>query len=393
MSNILHKRDCIQKKSSLTKIRLIDILLKIDKENSEKVSLSKNKKMEEDKLIEEKKISLENYQPKKDTEESQVTNSKSKIKTKLIQNSKNKISLPILKYNVEEKTRIKNEISEKRISSKKQSNISLFFSKKESEKYGCIYENNFLRKKRKKRFKLLYFNDVCKILSSFSKGKILSILNFDLEPQKQEILLKILVNQHKTIISPELRKSLESSESSFTEKYNIFTDFYINNSMNKSIKRLEEEMKFVFKTTLKRMKIKFYQENNLKLSKKKINFYHHFFDKVKYKNIFNKIFCEKTNEPIRLVNKKILFCYFLSNKFKEEFFSFLNNQFENVYLKSIFKKWETFFKKYEKKYFTLDECCKNIDIHINKTNKIKYPWNIIEIKNSIETFHKIVSKL
>ena len=271
--------------------------------------------------------------------------------------------------------------------------LNRLFSKKDSEKFGSIYEKNFLKKKRKKRFRLKKFGDLCYILTMIFKEKEINIQNFNLHPKIQKILIKILIDKNKLIIPSNLLSFLKDEKTSFLVKLEKILLFLKKNTLNKSYKRLEEEMKFVFKTTLKRMKIRFYQEKKLKLTDNKIVFYKHYFDLEKQKKVFEKIFCLKSQEPLRLVNKKLLICYFISKKFKQEFLYYLNNQFEKIYLKGIFKKWETFFKKYEKKYDNLEICCDSIIKHIDSTDKIKYPWSFTEIQSSIKSFHLILKNL
>lgn len=254
----------------------------------------------------------------------------------------------------------------------------------------ALYERGYLKSKRKKRFKLKFFFDLCFILTKIFTGESPKIKSFNLTRFKEEILFLILLRKYKKYFSPKHLKFFQKLKN-FREKLNQIIYLITKQEFQKSFKREEENMKFIFNTTLKRMKIKFYQKNNFSFNEEnEKKFYNKYFNFSKKNNLIGNLFSEK---KIHNFNKKDLVVYFMTKHFKEEFEFYLDQFFKIIYLKEIYKKWENFFKIYEKKYCDYEICIEKILEKMRNSKRFKFPWNINEVDSAIFSFHKILDKI
>ena len=297
--------------------------------------------------------------------------------------------LPINKSNV-------NKVENQNLIHKKNENKNHLESKVNLNKIRrihsnlSIYERGYLKPKRQKRFCLKYFDNLVNLLTKISKGKRVHLNEFDqINHNGQKIFLKIFLNKYKNNISKEEKFFFLNKKVTNVEKFENIMNFLELKKFKISSKRKEENMKFIFNTIIKKLKIKFFQEKNYKFNTRSENiFYKHYFQKKDDSSISN-IFSRRNIA----LNTKILSLYFSFPNFKEDFLYYLKKYFKNIYLKHLYKKWENLFKRYEKRYLDFSTCCEKFLESLNSKKKFKYPWNIFEVENSIKEFHNILNHL
>ena len=269
-------------------------------------------------------------------------------------------------------------------------------SNSDLKKYGNLYEKGFLKKKRKKRFKLKYFHETCNILSEIFIGKEVNLDNFKLDLKNQEIIFFLLKKKYEVYFKKMEKKLYENNDISIEKKLKILLRYILSSKDIISKKRKEENMKFIFKTTLKKMKIKFFQIKNLDINRiNDTEFYLYYFKMKKKNDFFQKIYSinKKTKKKTEFINKKALALYFSSKKFEEDFFFYLINHFKELYMKGVNKKWQVFFKKYETQYKNFDKCYMKIIEYIESEVRLKFPWTSFEIDFAIQNFYTIMKEI
>ena len=256
-----------------------------------------------------------------------------------------------------------------------------------------IYERNYNSKRTRFSTKLKNFKKICHIVTHTFLGKNLKSKDIiDLDEKQLFILCEIFKKKY------DLKFEVENSKNKYIKKI-----FEIHkNLINKiSKKRIEEKIKFIYKNTLKSLKIKYINENNFQNNKKSIESFYNFYfkDLAKKLNIPLKSFYDPLNLKggfkQKSINFKFLKLVFSSKKFKNHFFKYLTYHFKYLYQKNLIKKVDAFFYKFEKKYFREPDEIKNKHLidYLKSSKKIKFPWSFFEIENATEFFIKKVNLL
>ena len=279
---------------------------------------------------------------------------------------------------------------------------------KSSKESDTTEEQNFIRKKKnfsenfkmpeneniydvKYKVKLRFFYDIKNIVVKLFKGEILekNDLNIDFKFQSKKILKLILKKKFKNLQEKEFA----------IEKCFLSVNFEKDISMmfkkpieNLKLKRREEENKLIYKFVLKKLKTKFFNNNNLEHKKKNDKyFFENFFDRNLNNNLYNKIFFENN---IKVLNKnftvKIFKIIVSSKKFKNEIIFYLENFFLKAYEKKIESKFYNIFLSIERNSFSFEECEKKIYEFLEK-NKVKFPWTLSEVEFGIKNFIKMLN--
>lgn len=260
-------------------------------------------------------------------------------------------------------------------------------------KKKTIYERGFNKQNRKKRFKLKFFYDLCFILNKIFLGGKPKISSFNLCPLKEEILFLILFQKYKKFLTKKMIVKMEKEEL-LQKKITFFLNLIDSQDFKISRKRAEENMKFIFNMTLKKLKRKFFHIKNLKNNFKNEKHFHSFyFENENNNKILEKIIFIKSKNSKHHFNKKDLAIYFMSETFKKDFQIYLNQNFKQIYLKYMTKKWENFFKRYEKDCNNFNKCTKKIINQIKISKRFKLPWNMYEVEHAILSFNALMSKL
>lgn len=286
--------------------------------------------------------------------------------------------------------------------------------KKEIFSYTCVVSNKFLYD-----FKTnLSFTTrssiyhITKILTKMYKGHDFES-DYLLLNQKEKRIIIAIINK---ITERILNKRKKLSSKTYTEHFNFIKMSLTKNNYielckrlfqdkTPSIRRNEENIKFILKTLLNCFKHKFFELYGLSQSKSnQILFLNDFFAEHKKKY---QIPVEAFSDPLsnqrvpnpyfKSIDKSYIRMIFSINSFKDKIFSFLDNQFKTVYQNSIFCKFE---KKFRKMLLNLTEKKENdnhfvMDILLAKVEedeKFKLPWIDKEIDHAIYSFKKRVQK-
>lgn len=245
-----------------------------------------------------------------------------------------------------------------------------------------------------KTSKLFFLNRISLILTDiFTKKEI----DFNIVKNLRKYELKILL----TIISKKFNKifTIDYDQIPLGDLKEKFLIIFQALQMEGSYKRIEENNKFVFKFTYKNLKYKFLQKNNLPdNSKNELFFLKFFFLKIfEEKNIeFKKIFPKNSKQIVwQSLNNNFFHLIFQSKEFKEKFFQYTQNNFQDDYEKLILRKFDKFLNKYDKslKKVSTSAMIKDFCLNLNKNRRTKFPWTNIEITTALKNFKCNIEKI
>ena len=168
-----------------------------------------------------------------------------------------------------------------------------------------------------------------------------------------------------------------------------------------SIKRPEENYKFVFKRCLKHMKEEFKAGQGKKLSKKDIErtFYEHYFrrvveeEKVPLESFFHpKNSKAKTSHCPKTINNVYVENISKSPEFVRDFTGYLTQDLEGEYREVIDAKLNGLVQRWENEYQESrngEEVIRNICQNIEKNKKFKLPWTVREVQEAVMSVRKL----
>lgn len=171
-----------------------------------------------------------------------------------------------------------------------------------------------------------------------------------------------------------------------------------------SKKREEENLKFVYKHTLKYLKSQFYEQHRLRYNKDSelvfYNFYFKDFAQQEQKPL--KEFFDPLNQkndsakPTKTLSVMHLKAVFACEKFRRAFFDYLRTGFKKDYQSSVYKKIEKIFSGLERKLDSEGSVEKRIEEFISgfkEKKRIKFPWCRKEIDSAVFSFIKRVERI
>lgn len=173
-----------------------------------------------------------------------------------------------------------------------------------------------------------------------------------------------------------------------------------------SNKRTEENLKFIYKHTLKFLKSQFYEEKGLKYNKEsELDFYRFYFGEIsKRKGIsldlyFDPLLSNKSEgKSSKTISNNHLKLVFENEEFKRKFFEYVDDQFREDYQSSILKKIERMFIGLENKLKKQteqerrDTLLSFISV-LEQKKRVKFPWNTVEIETSKVCFYQRLKKI
>ena len=267
---------------------------------------------------------------------------------------------------------------------------------------------------------------VCDIMTRILKGDEIKEEDLDLENFELALLTSLLHRKYNNATVEE-NSVIDPKFANFTDliedrklRYNIdflsiedkpsrvatlkkFVDFIQN---LKLIKRIEENNKFVYKHTTSYLLTQFVFQNNLKFNANTENLYyqHYFTDHAKTMNLNVSDFCDplKTNvkgtRKAKSLNTDYLLRILTCDKYREEFFRYLQSGFEDHYLSATYKKLERMLATLEDRLTSssVDEHDSILkDFIKTKVNHrwCKIPWNKSEVGSAVEHFYGYFSDL
>ena len=251
-----------------------------------------------------------------------------------------------------------------------------------------LYEN---KNERKYKSKLKKLKNVSLLLKKIFRNESIELEKMDIEIYEIKILISILERKFN-------KKFLIIYPCNIVEFKKILAKILNTIKSEISKKRVEENNKFIFKFILRRLKLRFFNENNLKNNKETNDlFYAYFFsENAKKKKMALIEFYDPLNlKPIKKsLNNKYFQLIFQSEKFKDQFLMYNDELLTESYLKLLEKKFHKFLKKYEKVFqekrnnFAAEEIVKTI----KGSKRIKFPWTKNEIETAISFFRKNIHK-
>lgn len=201
------------------------------------------------------------------------------------------------------------------------------------------------------------------------------------------------------------------SETLFSKSFSPSENFYFlaENSRGKSAKRVEENNKFVFKHTLKKLKSDFAKSNKYTdTSKAEEEFYGFYFGEIVSKNPncqLSDFYDPLNNRKKRLANspKTLSLAYlelvFKSKKFREDFEKYVSfptieaSKLIEEYAAGVRQKLEKIFYAWEKKFeqsISPSDTTKAIMEYFDNNQQCKLPWTKEEIVVAIRVFLELI---
>jgi len=172
-------------------------------------------------------------------------------------------------------------------------------------------------------------------------------------------------------------------------------------SASESLKRPEENYKFVFKRCLKHMKEDFKNLHPEKLKKKDFerSFYEHYFQPVvkKYHIPLESFFHPKnsktkTKDSPKTINAAYVDNISKSEEFVRDFTKYLNQTLEaecreiiDSKINGLIQKWENDYEESSHSEKVITEICD----YIEKNKKCKLPWTVKEVQEAISSVRKL----
>lgn len=177
--------------------------------------------------------------------------------------------------------------------------------------------------------------------------------------------------------------------------------------IQKSIKRKEENIKFIYKWIIKKLKKDFPLASHESPAESNSKFYDYYFTDIAVKmNVTVDAFHDPTNQEKRMkgvsaskyksINTDFLKHIFLSEKFLKDFKSCLESpELEREYQKKLHKKIEKLLLRWDKMNtkHSFDQLMKKADEYFKASVRCKLPWTLNEIVGAKEYFLKFLRGL
>ena len=243
-----------------------------------------------------------------------------------------------------------------------------------------------------KRPKLL--EDVCRSLSHVFNGIKLEKPDVDLVNHEKKLFKHVILK--KFIRESEDTLDLDMNNAEGSELIEIVNNLY---DKYESTKRKEEKIKFVFKHTMKNLKKRYFENNDLQNNAdNEVKFFSNYFEQThKDKNLSIEVFFDPLNNSntqnpkFKTLSKDYITLLFDNLRFKGDFLSYVEGEFIKDYQQNVCKKFKKLFKRLRKKmrhggYSNYDSI---VDEFIHKfvaNKRCKLPWTDKEIVDAVFRF-------
>ena len=246
--------------------------------------------------------------------------------------------------------------------------------------------------KRLKNLKLLF-----KTLGKIFAAKNLDDTEYKLSPFELGLLEHILQRKFHVNVS------LQSNEKYVQELNNACAQV----CLQKSSKRKEENIKFIYKWIMKKLKKDFPFTSHESPNELNAKFYEFYFEDIaKQLNLTVEAFYDPTNQEKRAksntaskyksINTDFLKHIFLSEKFLKDFKTCLESpELEKEYQKKLQKKIEKLLLRWDKlnSKHTLEQLMEKADNYFKVSVRCKLPWTLNEVIGAKEYFLKFLRSL
>ena len=289
------------------------------------------------------------------------------------------------------------------IAQENQNNLSVLMDEEENKDQPQPAENGNpdMPVKREKYIRGKLLEGVCRALHQVFIGKTLTEEALKLDDYELKLFKAVLAKKFDRTECIDVKKDVKDIEGS--ELINYLKGLNDNFGPRK---RREEKIKFVFKNTLKALRRRFADKNNLPfIINKEVAFFHHYFgDVIESKKLTVEVFFDplnSSNNPnpsFKTLSKKYLCLLFSSTHFKADFANYIKESFISDYNEKISKKFNKMFKKTRRKMRTSGKNYFNalIDDFATKmaqNKRFKMPWTSKEVEKAIEEFQRLMEEL
>ena len=176
-------------------------------------------------------------------------------------------------------------------------------------------------------------------------------------------------------------------------------------SEHKSMKRVEENNKFVYKYAMKYLKRLFFLRKGLRNSQvSEVCFYEFYFKstaehlKIPLDHFYDPLYKTLNKNPAyKTVNNKYMALIFSSSQFKSDFFNFLKNEFKKTYNDAVPGKLHKFFRKLRTELLNFDplrrdgeDAIERFSRRLQRNRKCKLPWTYREISCAVAQFNSLI---
>ena len=233
-----------------------------------------------------------------------------------------------------------------------------------------------------------YFSNLSDFLMKFFKSERINETDLNLKSYELAILKSFIARKYNKNIKVKI------------DKYFLFEKLQ-ELASTESLKRPEENYKFVFKRCLKNMKERFKESREEKLKKKDFErlFYEHYFkdvvelEKIPLESFYHpKNSKTKTKNCPKTINNTYIENISKSQSFVNDFLEYLNGPLEKEYrevidskITGLIQRWEDEFELKSRSDAVIDDICN----YIEKNKKCKLPWNIKEVQEAIYSVRKL----
>lgn len=268
----------------------------------------------------------------------------------------------------------------------------------EISKNFCLF--NYLKNGNEKiydvkyKVKLMYFGKIMKLLVKLFRGQDLKNEDLSLDKKSKKLLILILKKKFQKIGNLR-RNNFERDLMSNNYENVILTLNNLFKIQNDKFlfKRREEENKLIYKFVLKKLKTKFFNQNNLEHKKKNEEFFfQNFSEKNSQKNnLYNKTISEKNYNLLNITKSNTLKIVASSKNLKSEIIFFIKNLFLKLYEKKIDIKFYNMFLLFELNSKSYQESEKKLLEFFSVKNNIKFPWTLFELKIGLNNFIRMLN--
>ena len=255
---------------------------------------------------------------------------------------------------------------------------------KQPQKTGNVHK---LSKPRRGKNKLNRLVPLHALLTNVFLGRSIDINELNIDKLSLNILVELMIRKNR-----EMAVSRLGREVSVDDIYGWVCQF----QHGASNKRVEENIKFIFKLTLKHLRNEFFKANNLNVKAEESNalFYKHYFaEEAKKRGTSIQAYVD----PLKYVNiEKTLNIGYISNifhcqHFKTDFEAYLTSgNIKNSYRKAVPSKLTKVLCRFEVKNKSKERLSENENIHIARmyfryNKQCKLPWTEQEIDEAIDS--------
>ena len=262
-----------------------------------------------------------------------------------------------------------------------------------------INSNSITNTVAKGRIKILY--ELRKVLADLFNNQIDPSNGRNLKSYERKLLRFILLKKTKKNPGTTSLKKIDFESNGFLEmlRKNLHSDVCLD-------KRKDEMIKLIFKQSLKALKTLFFYETGFEGEEGEVEFLKYYFKGEKEKTGLDyTAFADPLNRRIRNphfkgITAKYLNLIFKAEKFRSDFFDYINMFLLEEYKRKVFGKFSKFLKELRLRIKKMDVKREEeiVETYIKgdgfgKGKSLKFPWTEFEVKNAVDVFKTHVASI